>query len=89
MEDKLAKSWPKTKVQPWTAERLQVADLFEGKIEGKFATLHLLDESIDNLTENNHGALIDTASKVLSKARRKNKPWMTVIFWIYVAGEEA
>ena len=46
-------------------------------IGGKFAALNLLEENIDSLTENIHGALVDTASEVLGKARKKNKPWMT------------
>ena len=34
---------------------------------------HLLEENLDNLTGNNHGALIDTASEVLDKARKKRR----------------
>ena len=48
--------------------------MFEATIGGKFATLNLLEENADNLTENIHGALDDTASQVLSKAK---KPRMT------------
>ena len=29
-----------------------------------------------NLTENIHGSLVDTASEVRAKARKKKKPWM-------------
>ena len=60
-------------------ERLKdpkVADLFKATIGGKFAALNLLEENIDNLTENIHGALVDTASEVLGKARKKKKPWV-------------
>ena len=64
----------------------QVADLFEATIGGKFAALNLLEKNIDSLTENIHGALIDTVSEVLDKARKKEKRWMT-ISWIYVTGE--
>ena len=47
-------------------------------IGGRFAALSLLEENIDNLTENIHGAVVDTASEVLGKAaRKKKKPWMT------------
>ena len=42
-----------------------------------FAALILLEENIDNFTESIHGALVDTASEVLGKARKKKKPWMT------------
>ena len=31
----------------------------------------------DNITENIHGALVDTASEVLRKARKTKKSWMT------------
>ena len=40
----------------------EVADLFEVTIGGKFAAaLNLLEENIDNLTENIHWALVNTA----------------------------
>ena len=55
----------------------EVADLFEATIGGKFAALHLLEENIDNLTENFHGALVDTTSEVLGKGKQKRKPWVT------------
>ena len=35
----------------------EVADLFEATIGGKFAELNLLEENIDNLTENFHSRL--------------------------------
>ena len=31
----------------------------------------------DNLTENFHGAFVNTSSELLGKARRKKKPWIT------------
>ena len=40
----------------------EVGDLFEATIGGTFATLNLLEENIDNLTENIPGAPVDTAS---------------------------
>ena len=55
----------------------KVSDLFEATIGGIFAALNLLEENIDNLPEYVHGALVDTASEVLGKARRKKKPWIT------------
>ena len=55
----------------------EVADLFEATTGGKFAALNLLEENIDNLAENIRGALVDTASEVLGKTRKKKKPWMT------------
>ena len=55
----------------------EVADLFEATIDGKFAALNLLEENIDNLTANIHGALVDTASEVLRKPGKKKKTWMT------------
>ena len=53
------------------------ADLFKTTIEGKFAVPNLLEENIDNLTESIHGALVDNASELLGKARKKKKPRMT------------
>ena len=41
-------------------------------IGGKFVALNLLEENRENI----HGALVNTASEVLGKARKK-KPWMT------------
>ena len=55
----------------------EVTDLFEVMIGDKFAALNLLEENIDNLTENIHGTLVNTASEVHDKARKKKKPWMT------------
>ena len=46
------------------------------EVGGTFAALNLLEENADNLAENIHGALVDTASEVLGKARKK-RPWMT------------
>ena len=54
----------------------EVADLFETTIGVKFAVLNFLKENIDNLAENIHGALDNTASEVLGQARKKNL-WMT------------
>ena len=49
----------------------QAADLFKVTIEGKFAALNLLEENIDILAENIYGSLIDRASEILDKARKK------------------
>ena len=57
-------------------EDLQVADLFEATIGGKFAALNLLEENKDSLTENICGAVVNTASEALCKVRKKKKPWM-------------
>ena len=38
------------------------ADLFGATIGGKFAALNLLEENMDNLTDNTQGSLVDTAS---------------------------
>ena len=53
------------------------ADLFEATIRGKLPVLNLLEENIDTLTWNIHGAVIDVASEVLGKARKKKRPWAT------------
>ena len=36
-----------------------------------------MEENIDNLPENIHGALVDTASEIRGKDQKKKKPWMT------------
>ena len=36
----------------------------------------MLEENIDNLTGNIHGALIDTAAEVFGNARKKKRPWI-------------
>ena len=51
----------------------QVADMFGVTIGGKFAALNLLEEIIENLTENNHRVLIESASQVLGKRRRDSR----------------
>ena len=60
----------------WIVE-YQEAGQFDVTILGKFAAANMLEESRDNLTENIHGARIDTASEVLDKARKKKKLWVT------------
>ena len=52
----------------------EVADLFETTIGGKFAAINLLEEKKDNLTESIHAALVDTASEVLGKTKKKKTP---------------
>ena len=47
---------------------------------GKFVALNQYEENIDNLTENIHGAVLDTAPEVLGKVRKKKKPWMTMTY---------
>ena len=37
----------------------------------RFAALNLLEENVDNLTENMNGTLIDTAYEVLGKSKKK------------------
>ena len=55
----------------------EVADLFEATVACKFAALNPLEENIDNLTENIHGAFVDKAPEVLENVRKKKNPWMT------------
>ena len=53
-----------------------VAEIFEANIGGKFATLNLLQD-IDLLTDKMEEVMTETATKVLGKDRKKNKPWIT------------
>ena len=43
----------------------QVAHLFEAVTAGNFADLCLVEENIDNYTENIHGVLIDSTSEII------------------------
>ena len=54
----------------------EVTDLFATAIGDKFAALNRLQENVDNLTENIHGALVDISSEVLGKAGKNKKPWI-------------
>ena len=57
-----------------------VAQIFEAKIGGKFATLMLLDTDntgTDTLIDTFNTAVTETASKVLGKKRITKKPWVT------------
>lgn len=54
----------------------QVAGIFEANIGGKFAALNLLQD-IDLLTDNMEKIIIETATEILGKDRKKSKPWIT------------
>ena len=54
-----------------------MADLFGATIGGKLAALGLVEDDMDSLTGSVHGALVDAASEVLGRARRRKRPWMT------------
>ena len=85
----------KSRPKRFNLEKLKdppIADMFEVTIGGKFATLNLLEENIDNLTENIHVVLIDIASYLLGKARkpeRRRNHGSLMTLWISVTGKEA
>ena len=53
-----------------------MAGIFEARIGGQFATLNLLQD-IDSLTDNMENTMLETATEILGKYRRKNNPWVT------------
>ena len=57
----------------------EVADLFEVAFGGRFAALNLLEENLDNLTENTMENSSALHLKYLAKSGRKR-----TTFWIYV-----
>ena len=75
--------------------------LFEATTGGTFAALKLLEENIDNLAQNFHGALVDTASELLERfclfARllQQFKIWLqllllnNILYLSYILEEEA
>ena len=57
----------------------QVAEIFQAKIEGKFAALSILDSDMDMdvLTDTFNTAVTDTANEIFGKYRPVKKPWVT------------
>ena len=55
------------------------AEIFQAKIEGKFAALSILDSDMDMdmLTDTFNTAVTDTANESLGKYRPVKKPWVT------------
>ena len=72
---------PKTQLQPWKAERPRSSRPLRSDDWGQIAALNLLEENIDNLTENIHGAR-------KSQKWKRNRGWL-ITFWIYVTGAVA
>ena len=62
LKKKLQNNGPRLKFNLEKLKDLQVADLFEAKIGGRFAGLNWLEENMDNLTRglDIHGTLTDT-----------------------------
>ena len=55
----------------------EVAEEFQAKLGGRFAPLLVIDQDIQNLTENFNSAVVDTAKEVLGKQRQIKKPWVS------------
>ena len=55
----------------------EVAESFQAKLGGKFAPLLVIDQDIQELTEQFNSAVVDTAKEVLGKHRPTKKPWVT------------
>ena len=54
-----------------------ISQSFQATIGGKFAPLITLEENLEAMTTNFNAVLIETASDILGKYRRKSKPWVT------------
>ena len=55
----------------------EIMEVFQAKIGGRFAALNFIHEDIDSITESFNAAVEETATEVLGKLRKKNKPWIT------------
>jgi len=54
-----------------------VEEIFQAKLGGRFAALTLLDNDINDLTNNFNEAVRETAEEVLGRQRNKHQPWTT------------
>ena len=59
----------------------EVAEIFQAKIEGKFAALSILDSDMDMdmLTDTFNTAVTGTANEILGKYRPVKKSWVTTV----------
>ena len=55
----------------------QIEEVFQAKLGGRFAALTLLDDDINNLTNNFNEAIHEVAEEVLGRQRKKRQPWVT------------
>ena len=61
-------------------EKLKVpktVEVFQAKVDGKFAALCILDSEIDTLANSLKEGLLATAEEVLGRRRTKIQPWVT------------
>ena len=55
----------------------EIANIFEARIDGKFAALNLFEEDLNVLTDNIKAVVQETAREVLGKERKKIQLWIT------------
>ena len=56
---------------------LGIAEVFDAETGGRFSALDLLEDDINARTDNMKDVLQETATDVLGKKRKRNKPWVT------------
>ena len=59
-----------------TLRNPKVTEIFQAKIDGKLAALHVLHSNVDTLTNSPKEVLHSTADRVLGKQRKKVQPWV-------------
>ena len=55
----------------------EIAKTFQATLGGRFAPLLVVDQDIQDLTEQFNSAVVDTAKEVLGKQRPIKKPWVS------------
>jgi hypothetical protein len=55
--------------------------MFQATIGRKFAALNLLEKDINSMTENMKNVLVESATEILGKKKKINKPWITDNIW--------
>ena len=55
----------------------KIVEMFQDKVDGRFAALCVLDNNVDNLANGLKEMLLPTAEKVLGRQRKKIQPCVT------------
>ena len=55
----------------------EVLEIFQAKVGGKFAALSIVDQNINDLTNDFNEGMKEAADEVLGKKRKKKQAWMT------------
>lgn len=76
---KMKKSTTKPRIK-FDLEKLkdpEIEELFQAQFGGRFAALSLLDNDINNLTNNFNEAVRESAEEILGRQRKKHQPWIS------------